>query len=103
MNDGGPERTLLAWRRTALAIVVGFAVATRFLMEPLGPVVIVGGLAGIALAVAAYLAASIRYRRTRQAVQAEAVLPAAGGALALIAAAVALLAIAALAVVIRLA
>ena len=100
--DGGPERTLLAWRRTALGIGVGFAVATRYLLEPFGGFAVVGGLAGIALAAAGYLAASSRYRRTLHSVETEVTLPAAGGGLALIAAAVALLAIAALAILVSL-
>ena len=99
-RDGGAERTLLAWRRTALAIGVGFAVAARLLLDSLGGLAVVGGLVGMTLAVAGYVAASIRYRRTLRAVEAEAALPAAGGGLALLAGSVTLLGAAALAVVV---
>ncbi len=57
-----PERTLLAWRRTCLALGVAAAVAVRFAAEVLGPPVMVLGAVGIATALAAHLTATRRYR-----------------------------------------
>lgn len=57
-----PERTLLAWRRTCLALGFASAVAVRFAAEALGPPVAVLGAAGIGTALAAYLMAAHRHR-----------------------------------------
>lgn len=64
LRDPGlqPERTLLAWRRTALALVVLSALATRYLAVDLGPVA--GALGGVGVLVSAIAVASahLRYR-----------------------------------------
>lgn len=81
-----PERTMLAWRRTALALVVVAAVATRYLAAELGPAAAALGGAGVLLATVALAAAQLRYRRVRSGfVDADtrhAALPAAGRTLA---------------------
>ena len=58
-----PERTLLAWRRTALALIVASAVEVRLAMEHLGGLAIVIGVVGILFAGATYIGATVRYRR----------------------------------------
>ena len=57
-----PERTLLAWRRTALALVLLSALATRYLAVELGPVAGSLGGVGILLAALAAVSAQLRYR-----------------------------------------
>lgn len=56
-----PERTALAWRRTALALVIAAAVGFRVLPALLGPLALVGAGAGIAIAFAVFVAS---HRRT---------------------------------------
>ena len=58
-----PERTLLAWRRTALSLAVASAAVVRFVAPVVGPVVVVVGLLGLALCGAAYVGAATQYRR----------------------------------------
>lgn len=58
------ERTLLAWRRTCLALAIGNAVAIRYLFEALGPAAAVIGIVGLVLSGVAGRLCSIRYRRT---------------------------------------
>jgi uncharacterized membrane protein YidH (DUF202 family) len=58
-----PERTLLSWRRTALAIAGGAAVGARILSEQIGALAYVAGLATVAVALGAYLMAHRAYRR----------------------------------------
>lgn len=61
-----PERTLLAWRRTCLALGLGSVVAVRFTAEEFGVVGVVLGGVGVVLAATAYLAAAARYRRVHE-------------------------------------
>jgi uncharacterized membrane protein YidH (DUF202 family) len=98
-----PERTLLAWRRTALAIAVGSVFGARLALPVLGAVAVGIGLLGAVAALAAYVAASVRYRRSHRALVAGEPLP--GGAVPLVAlsAAAALIGVAALGYVLALA
>ncbi|GGD62738.1 DUF202 domain-containing protein [Microbacterium murale] len=58
-----PERTELAWRRTALALGAGSLIALRLLPVAFGhPAWAFGGVAGLALAATLWLAARRRYR-----------------------------------------
>ena len=59
-----PERTFLAWQRTVLALAVASATAVRFAAPQLGLVTAFVGLAGLSLALAAYVGVRFRYRRT---------------------------------------
>jgi uncharacterized membrane protein YidH (DUF202 family) len=63
------ERTLLAWRRTCLAFGVASLVAMRFTVEPAGVLAVFAGIVGAGLAVAAYVAAAIGYRRANTALR----------------------------------
>lgn len=57
------ERTLLAWRRTCLALALGVAVSIRFgaIADPLTSMLV--GIPGLALIGAAYALTSVRYQR----------------------------------------
>lgn len=57
------ERTLLAWQRTCLSLAVGNTVAIKYLSELLGLWATAVGIAGVALSVAAWTIARLRYRR----------------------------------------
>jgi len=57
-----PERTALAWRRTALALMVGPVVAARLLVPELGVVAAVAAAGGLALAIYVAVSSSARYR-----------------------------------------
>ncbi len=57
-----PERTLLAWRRTALSLAAASVVAVRLTLGSYGPAAVVLGVGGLLLAGAAFLAADRRYR-----------------------------------------
>ncbi len=57
------ERTLLAWRRTALSLGVASAVALRLAAPEFGAVAVLIGVAALLLCFAVYVAVSARYRR----------------------------------------
>lgn len=61
-----PERTLLAWRRTCLALAIGVALTTRYLLELEAAFALLAGAIGLAGVVSAYLASAGRYRRVRR-------------------------------------
>ncbi|GAA4724569.1 Uncharacterized membrane protein YidH, DUF202 family [Promicromonospora umidemergens] len=61
------ERTLLAWRRTCLSFGVASLVAMRFTVETAGVLAVFAGVTGAGLAVAAYVAAAVGYRRANTA------------------------------------
>jgi uncharacterized membrane protein YidH (DUF202 family) len=87
-----PERTALAWRRTALSMAAGSLVALRVLSASLGPWAVVPAAIAFAISVAVFIAAQLRYRRNHLALVADrnpqARVALAGGALiALVAAA----------------
>ena len=78
-----PDRTLLAWRRTCLALAVASAVVVRFAGESLGASAALLGVAGVATAAAAYIRAARRYRRAHEGLTRDSELPIDGLALAL--------------------
>lgn len=99
-----PERTLLAWRRTALALGVGGVVGGRLALDVLGLAAVVLAVAVIAAALIAYLGAAERYRRTHaHLVSRAAGLPGGGVPLAILSAGVGLLALGSLGYVLLLA
>ncbi|WP_309615435.1 DUF202 domain-containing protein [Salinibacterium sp.] len=80
-----PERTLLAWRRTALSLALASAVGMRIAVGEFGAAAVVVGSAGVLLSIAGYLGASIRYRRIYRSLAADGVLATGGRPLAAIA------------------
>ena len=78
-----PERTLLAWRRSCLALAVASAVVVSFAGESLGASAALLGVAGLATAAAAYVRAARRYRRAHEGLTSDGQLPIDGIALAL--------------------
>ncbi|WCI09240.1 DUF202 domain-containing protein [Arthrobacter sp. OVS8] len=58
-----PERTALAWRRTALAVAVGSLAALRILPEVLGLWALVPAALGAAVSLVALIVTQRRYRR----------------------------------------
>jgi uncharacterized membrane protein YidH (DUF202 family) len=64
-----PERTALAWRRTALALAVGALIAFRLLLPVLGLWSLAAGLLGTALASVIWVLAGRRARGTREALR----------------------------------
>lgn len=69
-----PERTFLAWQRTVLALAVACALAVRFTAPHIGAAAIIAGIAGLGLAIAAYIGVRYRYRRAHSALQKSAAL-----------------------------
>ena len=59
-----PERTALAWRRSALSLLVGSVAGARLLAPQLGVFALVLGVAGCGAGIWTYLAAGVRSRRT---------------------------------------
>lgn len=78
-----PERTLLAWRRTCLALAVASAVAARFAVETMGSAAALLGIAGVFTAAVGYIRTSVRYRRSHEGLVRDGQLPIDGVALAL--------------------
>lgn len=74
------ERTLLAWRRTSLAVAVVSAAGIRFTAPVIGWPAIVLGAVGVGLAAAAYLATGIQYRQLHDHLHEHATHPADGWA-----------------------
>lgn len=72
------ERTLLAWRRTCLAIAVGNAVGIRYLWDTLGPAAGALGIAGLLLSMIAWVAVTVRYTRAHRGLIAEGTLATGG-------------------------
>lgn len=63
-----PERTELAWRRTALAVCVGSIVAMRLLPVALGHGIwVLAGVIGLVAAGGFWVAARLRYRTVHHA------------------------------------
>ena len=62
-----PERTALAWRRTALALAGGSVVIMRILPSVIGVAALVLGFAGLALALIVLFGSHRRYRRQHRA------------------------------------
>lgn len=79
-----PERTLLAWGRTCLALGAAATVAVRLAADVLGPASAVLGAVGIATALGAFLVAVRRYRRSRAELVETGRLPVDGAALGLL-------------------
>lgn len=94
-----PERTLLAWRRTCLALAVASAVMVRFAGDAVGAPAAIAGVAGIATAAGAYFRASRRYRRAHEGLHRDGELPIDGLALGLMTLTLLLLAVGAFAFV----
>lgn len=91
------ERTLLAWRRTALLIGVSSVLGARLLADAFGPAVFALAILGLALSVAAHGYASARYSQGRIPTAGQSLVTAASGrGLAALSAAVVVLALIAL-------
>jgi lysylphosphatidylglycerol synthetase-like protein (DUF2156 family) len=60
-----PERTALAWRRTALTLAVGAVVSFRLLPPVLGLWSVAVGVAGLLLSTATWILAGRRARRVQ--------------------------------------
>lgn len=95
------ERTLLAWRRTALTFAGVSAAAVRFTLPALGWVAIPVGALGVTLALVAYVSAGRRYQQAHQPLVRYARHPAGGGPPTSLALATLLLGIGALVLVVQ--
>jgi uncharacterized membrane protein YidH (DUF202 family) len=85
-----PERTALAWRRTALAMGVGSIVSLRVFPLALGPWALLPTAIAVAIAVVVFTFAHARYRRNHRALMSgrepdEPVVLAGGGMVAMVA------------------
>jgi uncharacterized membrane protein YidH (DUF202 family) len=85
-----PERTALAWRRTALAMGVGSIVSLRVFPLALGPWALLPTAIAVVIAVVVFVFAQARYRRNHRALTGDrepgsAVELAGGGMVALVA------------------
>ena len=80
-----PERTLLAWRRTSLALAVGAMITIRLGAPTLGFVAGIIGIVSLGFAAAAYAMSTTRYRRVHLELTASHTLPGAGTQVALVA------------------
>jgi uncharacterized membrane protein YidH (DUF202 family) len=89
-----PERTLLAWRRTALALGLMCVASMRLLAERGGVTVLVLGIVGLVLACVTYVAAGRRFHRVRDALASTGRLIASGPPMATLASCVAALGVA---------
>ncbi|MDJ0333943.1 MAG: YidH family protein [Rhodoglobus sp.] len=85
-----PERTLLAWRRTCLALAVGAMLVIKLGAPTLGIVAGIIGVISLGLGAGAYVVATARYRMVHTELSAGRVLPGPGLQVALIALGVAL-------------
>jgi uncharacterized membrane protein YidH (DUF202 family) len=66
-----PERTALAWRRTALALAVTAAAGSRVLFPVLGAVGAVAAAGGVVAAAGLWVASVRRYRQASRCLAAE--------------------------------
>jgi uncharacterized membrane protein YidH (DUF202 family) len=66
-----PERTALAWRRTALSVLVGSVAGGRLLAPQLGVLAVVAGVLGCAFGAWMYVAAGARSRHATRTLLAE--------------------------------
>lgn len=91
-----PERTLLAWRRTCLALAVGLALAVRYggVLDPFAALWF--GVPALIVVAIAYAATSLRYRSVTRSLSADPSRLSSGGrAIAAVAAVAILIAVAA--------
>ncbi len=93
------ERTVLAWRRTCLAIAIGAVALARFGAVDAGPIVVVLSMLGFALAGIAYVGTTRRYGRQHRALASGRGLPSDGWPFLALAASVVLVGSACLVVV----
>jgi uncharacterized membrane protein YidH (DUF202 family) len=61
-----PERTALAWRRTALSMGAGGVVALKIFPQLLGPWGYLPAAMALAIAAVIFVAAQVRYRRDQR-------------------------------------
>ena len=99
-----PERTLLAWGRTCLALVVVVSVIIKVLAVESNAVLVAVTISGLALPVLAWVVAAVRYRRVHRELTrpgGAAALPAGGSAVLLATLAAVLTGVLALVLILR--